>query len=137
MYQDMRASQGFQCKDADLGKMEREYKRYLRHKMKRDCLVAWVAEIGGNIVGSGCVSVLAWPPGPGCSAEAVGLLHSMYTAPEYRKQGIAGRIIKALGKACKAKGCRSLILGGRGTNAGRHLYETLGFIPAENMRLDL
>jgi GNAT superfamily N-acetyltransferase len=137
MYEDMRASQAFPCKDPDLNKMKKEYEDYLRHQMTQDSLLAWVAEVEGNIVGSGCVSILAWPPAPGWPAFAAGLLHSMYTAPEYRKQGIGRSIINALMVDCKAKGCRQLILGGTGTNAGRHLYETTGFCPAENMRLNL
>ena len=137
MYEDMRASQAFPCQDRDLNKMEREYEDYLRHQMPQGSIQVWVAEVEGSIVGSGCVSILAWPPAPGWPAHAVGLLHSMYTASEYRKQGIGRSIIKALMVTCKAKGCRQLIIGGHGTNAGRHLYEAIGFRPSENMRLNL
>ena len=134
MYEDMRTSQGFQYADRDLEKMEKDYESYLRDGLVQGHLLASVAEVGGNVVGSGCVSILAWPPCPGWPPSAVGLIHSIYTAPQYRKQGIAEQIIQALIKASEAKGCRKLTMGGRGTNAGRHLYETLGFVPSENMQ---
>jgi GNAT superfamily N-acetyltransferase len=137
MFEDMRTSQAFPCKDPDLDKMEKQYEDYLGHQMTQGFLQARVAEVDGNIVGSGCVSILAWPPAPGCDAFAVGLLHSMYTVPQHRKQGIGLSIINALVAACKAKGCRQIVIGGRGTNAGHHLYETIGFSPAENMHLNL
>lgn len=137
MFEDMRASEGLQCKDSDLDKMDSDYAAYLRDRIGDGSIRAWVAEADGAIVASGCVSMLAWPPGPNFPPVAVGLLHSMYTAGDYRKRGIAASIVKALASACKANGCRHLILGGRGTKAGRHLYETLGFRPSENSRLNL
>ncbi len=137
MYGDMRSSQAFGCSDIGLAAMEGQYDSYLRQQFANETLLVFVAEVDGSIVASGCVTILAWPPWPGGPDSAVGLLHSMFTAAEYRKRGIAESIAKALMNASKAAGCQQLIIGGAGTNVGRHLYETLGFRPTENMRLNL
>lgn len=137
IFEDMRVAQSFPFQDSDLKQMEEEYEEYLRGQMSQGVLQAWVAQTGAGIVASGCVSILPWPPAPIWPAAAIGLLHSMYTVPEYRKRGIGRSIIDALAAACRGKGCRQLIIGGTGTNAGRHLYETIGFRPAPNSRLNL
>ncbi len=137
MFEDMRTSQAFRCSDEGLARMESQYESYLQQQLANEALLVYVAEVDGSIVASGCVTILDWPPGPGSPDAAVGLLHSMYTTPDCRKRGIGESIVKALTDASKARGCRQLIIGGPGTNAGRHLYETLGFRAAENMRLNL
>jgi GNAT superfamily N-acetyltransferase len=137
MYEDMRDSEGYRFQDADLDRMETEYEDCIRKQIPQGCFQAWIAEVEGVVVGSGCVTILPWPPGPTVPAAAVGLLHSMYTASKQRKKGIGRGIIDALAAACKSRGCRQIIIGGSGTKAGRHLYETIGFGPSENMRLNL
>ena len=76
-------------------------------------------------------------PGPGRAGERTALLHSMYTAAEYRKCGMAKSIVEKAIAFCRANGCRRIILGGRGTEAGRSLYESVGFTPSEFSQLIL
>ena len=51
---------------------------------------------------------------------------NMYTAPEYRRQGIAFHTLDLLVKGAKEKGVSSISL--EATDVGRPLYEKYGFI---------
>ena len=137
MFEDIDAAQSMHYRQDDLDRLDEDYEHFLQNAVQDETLRAWVAEVGGEIVASGAVSVLAWPPCPGLRPGWAALLHSMYTAPKYRRQGIGRSIVEAAISFCKARGCRCIMLGARGSDAGRHLYETIGFRPSENMRLNL
>lgn len=137
MFEDMAAAQSLQYGAADLDSMEQNYSKYLRAYLPNGTVQAWVAEVGGEAVASGTISILVWPPAPALAGEQTALLHSMYTAPPWRRRGIGRRIAEAAISFCQASGCKRVVLGGRGSDAGRHLYESLGFRPGEQMQLKL
>ena len=61
---------------------------------------------------------------------------NIYTAPAYRRRGVARRIVEKLIEDAKARGIRSVLL--EATEMGRPLYESLGFEDAQGyMRLKL
>ncbi len=51
---------------------------------------------------------------------------NMYTAPEYRRKGIAYRMLDLLVKEAQGKGISQISL--EATEAGRLLYEKYGFV---------
>lgn len=51
---------------------------------------------------------------------------NMYTAPEYRRQGIAYHTLDLLVKAAKEQGVTQIAL--EATDMGRPLYEKYGFV---------
>lgn len=55
---------------------------------------------------------------------------NMYTAPDYRRQGIATKTLDLLVEAIKAKGIKHITL--EATDMGRPLYEKYGFIRMED-----
>ncbi|HKU67044.1 MAG TPA: GNAT family N-acetyltransferase [Candidatus Baltobacteraceae bacterium] len=97
--------------------------------------MAWfVAEAGGHIVGtaaaflnSGRSDVLLDP---------TATLAGIYTAPGYRRRGIAREVTVRAIDWCKQRGCTYVRL--QASQAGRPLYESLGFRTfREMMKLDL
>ena len=61
---------------------------------------------------------------------------NIYTAPAYRRRGVARRIVEKLIEDAKARGIRSVLL--EATEMGRPLYESPGFEDAQGyMRLKL
>lgn len=63
-------------------------------------------------------------------------LMNVYTAPEYRRQGVAARVVRACIEDARARGAGSLLL--ESTQMGEPLYRSLGFAPAKGyMRLSL
>jgi len=60
---------------------------------------------------------------------------NVYAEPEVRRQGLARRLMLLMIQWLKDQGFSSVAL--HASDAGRHLYETLGFRPTNEMRLSL
>ena len=67
------------------------------------------------------------PPG------ARALVLNVYTEPEFRRQGIARRMMETVIAWCREQGLRSVSL--HASDFGRALYEDLGFRQTNEMRL--
>src|SRR5271168_3294529 len=86
----------------------------------------WLAVDGsGRVAGGGGVLLSPWPANPRdpCTERAVIL--NVYTEPEFRKQGIARRIMLEISAWLKGHGFRAVNL--HSSDEGRRLYEKLGF----------
>jgi len=60
---------------------------------------------------------------------------NVYIAPELRGQGWARRLMETLLKFCRKQGIKKVAL--HASDAGYPLYESLGFTPTSEMRMDL
>ena len=60
---------------------------------------------------------------------------NVYTEREYRRQGIARRVMETMIAWCRQAGFQSVSL--HTSEDGRPLYESLGFKPTEEMKLVL
>ena len=111
------------------------YVEYLRRRLADGTVKAWVVEEGattGTIVASGAVSFLPWVPSWRDSEQPlVGFVHSVFTDEKYRRRGCARQIMAAAIACCRSRGCIHAMLGA--SDAGRPLYESLGFVPATTM----
>ncbi len=83
----------------------------------------FVADAGGMIVGSGVTTV----NGP------VGWIGTIWVDPGWRGRGLGRALTLATIDAAEAAGCRTLVL--VATDAGRPLYERLGFEVQANYRI--
>jgi predicted GNAT family acetyltransferase len=63
------------------------------------------------------------------------VIFNVYTEPEVRQQGVAHELMLLMIGWLREQGFRSVVL--HASDAGRHLYETLGFQPTNEMRLRL
>lgn len=68
-------------------------------------------------------------PSPDNPVGKFGIIDNIYVREAYRKQGVARQVMQALIFAAKKHGCGRVVL--EATDAGRHLYETLGFKPSD------
>ncbi len=135
MFEDMDALQGLRRDPAGLDAMDAAYARQLAWRQADGSLRAWVIEAEGRVVASGAVLFSAWLPRPGDLTERLAYLHSVYTEPAYRRQGMAKRIVMAAIEACRAaRLCRMTL---HASEAGRPLYVALGFQATHEMRLML
>ena len=94
----------------------------------------WLALDGsGRVAGGGGVLLCPWPPNPKdpCTERAVIL--NVYTEPEFRKRGIALRIMQTCLAWVEQQGFRTVNL--HASAEGRPLYERLGFEATNEMRL--
>ena len=113
--------------DIDLKPALRDY--YLRH-MADGTFVSWLAVDGDKIVGTSGMSFVEKPPYFGCPSGKIGLLSSMFTSKEYRRQGIAKELLTRVVNDAKEYGCGIVQI--TASNIGVLLYADFGFVKNGN-----
>ena len=117
----------------DLVPALKEY--YTRH-MADGTFVSWLALDEENIIGTSGMSFVEKPPYFGCPSGKIGLLSSMFTHPNYRRQGIAKKLLSLVVAEAKAYGCGTVQI--TASDMGVLLYTDFGFQKNKNfMQLKL
>ena len=80
---------------------------------------------GEKAVGCATICYMTWLPSLGHPTGCRAHLMNVYTAPAYRRQGLARQMVRGLMDDAKARGVTEISLDA--TEAGRPLYEALGF----------
>jgi GNAT superfamily N-acetyltransferase len=130
MYEDM------DYKDSEkLAAMVSLSAQYLTGALAEGSFRAWLALDGNHVVGGGAVVISPWPAHPYDLECRHATILNVYTHKEYRRRGIARRIMQTMIDWCKGQGFARVAL--HASKDGRHLYESLGFEPSNEMRLKL
>lgn len=118
-------------------KAVREFEiKYFQEKMRKNQFAAWVAEIAeGAIIATAAVSFYETAPKPWNLESQYAFVSSMFTEPEYRRQGIGGRLLKEALAFSRSKGITHATL--HASQSGKSLYESFGFKDTNEMRLAL
>ncbi|HEX4489128.1 MAG TPA: GNAT family N-acetyltransferase [Terriglobales bacterium] len=95
----------------------------------------WLAEVDGKVVAGGGLFVTSWLSHPGDLICRKATVLNVYTDPEYRRQGIARKLMEVIVEWCRKEGFANLFL--HASHEGRPLYEGLGFQTGNEMRLKL
>jgi GNAT superfamily N-acetyltransferase len=109
------------------------YRRWLRPRLRSGEVVAYLALVGDEVVGSGSLWFMPQEPRPGAAGREIPYLMSMYTRPENQRQGIASAIVLRLVTVARRSGAARVTL--HAADQGRPVYERLGFEPTAEMRL--
>ena len=96
---------------------------------------AWLAEIDGKVVAGGGVFVARWLSHPRDLLCRRATVLNVYTDPEYRRRGIARKVMETILVWCRSQGFADVFL--HASHEGRPLYEAMGFQPGNEMRLRL
>ena len=97
---------------------------YNRH-MADGTFVSWLAMDGDKIIGTSGMSFVEKPPYFSCPTGKLGLLSSMYTAPDYRRMGIAKELLHRVVGEARNYGCGAVQI--TASNMGVKLYTAYGF----------
>ena len=108
--------------DIDLKPYLKDY--YERH-MKDGTFVSWLAVDDGKIVGTSGMSFVEKPPYFSCPSGKIGLLSSMFTAPDHRRIGIAKELLKRVTDDARDYGCGCVQI--TASDMGVLLYTDFGF----------
>lgn len=108
--------------EIDLKPALRDY--YERH-MADGTFVSWLALDGDKVIGTSGMSFVEKPPYFGCPNGRIGLLSSMFTANEYRRQGIAKELLTRVVNEAKEYGCGVVQI--TASDMGVLLYADFGF----------
>lgn len=90
------------------------------------------AEIAGRLAGFGCAQIYR----SFCYRSAQGEITELYVAPEYRGQGIAGRLFSFLESELSKRNVREIkVLTGQGNTTALRAYEASGYERAKHVVL--
>lgn len=90
---------------------------------------------GGRVLAGGGVVLLEYQPHPTDPRPRRPFIVNMYTEPDHRRRGLARRLLEAMIGWCRQEGYAVVFL--HASDAGRPLYEELGFQATNEMRLRL
>ena len=98
---------------------------YTRH-MADGTFVSWLAFDGDDIIGTSGMSFVEKPPYFGCPSGRIGLLSSMFTNPNYRRKGIAKKLLSRVVNDARDYGCGTIQI--TASDMGVKLYTYFGFV---------
>ena len=113
------------------------YRRWALEGMREGWLLAFVAEdTRGRTLGSGALWLAPSQPRPGpLASPRHPYLLSMYTLPPARQRGVASALVGEMVRWAEAHGYPRVTL--HASVLGRPIYERLGFVASNEMRLEL
>lgn len=98
--------------------------RYYAEHLNVD-FFAYIAEDNGKLVGSAFLVLSEMPPNSNFPNGRIGTVLNVYVAPEYRRQGIASKLMEMLIADAKAMELDYIEL--KASSDGYPLYKKLGF----------
>ena len=113
---------------------------YLGEALPRGEYLGWVAEAAGSPtrpiggVGAQLRSLVPRPAAGGIERGPEAIILNMYVEPAWRRRGVGDALLRSVLAALAERRVRRIVL--HASEQGRRLYERLGFVPTNEMRLD-
>lgn len=111
------------------------FEQWVMPKMDSGEFWTWLACDEDRVVSGVGVWKLDWPPGPVGGDLGHAYIYNVYTEDEYRRRGLARRLMQHTIEDCTQRGIG--VIGLHASIFGRALYEELGFTPTNEMRLNV
>ena len=116
--------------DVDMSLVEKESYEYYKSALETGEHIAYLVYDNETFIGASGVSFYQVMPTYHNPTGKKAYIMNMYTAPEYRRQGIAFQTLDLLVKDAKEQGVLQIAL--EATDMGRPLYERYGFVKMED-----
>jgi GNAT superfamily N-acetyltransferase len=118
-----------------LDTMAAECHSWLLTRMHRGEYLAWLAIAPDQSIVAGTgLWLMEWIPHMIGSSPRGNILN-VYTAVEFRRRGLAGELVKAAIHWCRSHGVDVVVL--HASPDARRLYESMGFVGTNEMRIQL
>lgn len=114
----------------DMANVEKESYNYYKKALEDNTHYAILVMEDDRFIGAGGVSFYSVMPTYHNPSGKKAYIMNMYTAPDYRRQGIAYKTLDMLVKISKERGIDQISL--EATEMGRPLYEKYGFVKMES-----
>lgn len=119
--------------EASLEVMSRNFLPWLEARLAGGIYLGWITEDDGRPIASTGLFLMDWPPHYLDPEGALrGYLLNVFVDPAYRGRGLAKALTRTAMNECARRNIRILSL--HASNAGRPVYESLGFIPGNEMQ---
>jgi GNAT superfamily N-acetyltransferase len=130
----MFADMGYQD-DAALNAMAANFRPWLQKKMEAGEYLTWFVQTPDSSIAAGLgLWLMDWPPHMiGGGSRWRGNILNVYTEPAHRRRGMGRALMTTALEWCEASQVSPVIL--HASPDGRALYESLGFKPTNEMRL--
>jgi GNAT superfamily N-acetyltransferase len=113
---------------------EEAFRNWLRRNMEAGIYLTWFAQTAdGEIVAGAGLWLQDWPPGYFDRSPYRGYIFNVYTEQNYRRKGLARRLVQAALDWCVGNNIRFASL--HYSDEGRSLYEAMGFQHVNEMRI--
>lgn len=116
--------------DVDMTEVREQSYEYYKKALNDDTHVAYLVFDGERFVGAGGVSFYQVMPTFHNPSGWKSYIMNMYTDPDYRRQGIAYKMLDLLVAETEKRGIKAISL--EATEAGRPLYEKFGFVAMQD-----
>lgn len=116
--------------DVDMSIVEQKSYAYYKRALETGEHIAYLVYDADKFVGAGGVSFYQVMPTFHNPTGKKAYIMNMYTAPEYRRQGMAFHTLDLLVRAAKEQGVSQIVL--EATDMGRPLYEKYGFVKMQD-----
>jgi GNAT superfamily N-acetyltransferase len=115
-----------------LNAMSRAFDPWVKDRIAEGKYLGWIAEDSGRVAGSAGLLIVDWPPHPlHPEGNQRAYLLNVFVEPEFRKRGLAHSLIERCLTEARERGIRVVTL--HSSDAGRPVYEKLGFHPTSEM----
>lgn len=130
----MFAEMGYGVAEA-LDAMDEAGPGWLRKHIEAGTYIGFLMVGDDAVVGGAGLYLIDWPPNYMSSKPYRPFVYNVYVEQDFRSQGIARRLMEAIIQYCRDEGYDDVSL--HSSVAGRPLYESMGFKPTNEMRLNL
>jgi GNAT superfamily N-acetyltransferase len=116
-----------------LARMAASFRPWVIDRINRNVYHSWLAcNAQGMVVAGSDVWLIDWPAGQFDVSMYRGYILNVYTHPDYRKRGLARKLVQMCTEWCYANNVQIVTL--HASDQGRTVYEALGFTPTNEMR---
>ncbi|RHW35003.1 GNAT family N-acetyltransferase [Lysinibacillus yapensis] len=102
-----------------------ELKGFFTKQLSDDLLVQWLVEDGDTVMATGGVQFISFPPSFQNPSGRRGYILNMYTHPNYRKQGLAKKLLNLCIEEARQRNVYHLFL--ISSEMGKPVYKKYGF----------
>ena len=113
--------------------MDANFESWLRPRLKTGEYMGWMACDGDEVIAGAGLWLIDWLPAPDGFAGNLPYVCNVYTEHEYRRQGLAGKLMNCVLEYCQENGYPRVRL--HASEFGRPLYQKLGFNQSNEMQL--
>ena len=116
--------------DTNMSEVQKQSYEYYLKALKNNTHIAYLVFNENSIVGSGGISFFQVMPTYHNPSGYKAYIMNMYTHPDYRRRGIAYKMLDILVNEAKSKGINAISL--ETTEMGRPVYEKYRFVQMKN-----
>ena len=115
--------------------VKKQLKTYFAKHISDNTFIGIIAEVDNKIVSTAYLAISEKPANPAFITGITGTLLNVLTYPEYRKKGIATKVINKVIDEARGVGVSRIDLSA--TADGKYLYEQMGFIESSYTAMGL